>query len=345
MSKNITEIAKSIIIEDIRGITDDCFYCDNENRSYFMLGGLLYFATVIDGAIKWSKRACIDINPLINNDLIEKLRAKIKLYSSDKRIPINEQWELMYKIIAVEKQYWIDLQAKSGKYCPKFLIPNMGLYSINGHYIGNTIEYAYEFSPFNPELKPILEVISKPGEDGFPMIYHFSTKIGKTMQELHKKLAGSSYEIKEYQRKNRLLVTRKDIRMENRLFFINRSAIFVLNLCCRINYLLEFFEPLCTNKFLAFRMIYITFYHFKNDMERFGLKNIYYNMPYRDKAFRDAMAHYSLFGKMDDSNIIDNVTGYGLVEKFFNKTFETVYTELLSELSKTRDSLEKHINL
>jgi len=86
MSKNITEIAKSIIIDDVRGITDSCFYCDDENRSDFMLGGLLYFATVIDGAIKWSKRACIDINTLIDNDLIEKLRAKVKLYSSDKKI-------------------------------------------------------------------------------------------------------------------------------------------------------------------------------------------------------------------------------------------------------------------
>ena len=92
-------------------------------------------------------------------------------------------------------------------------------------------------------------------------------------------------------------------------------------------------------------MIYITFYHFKNDIESFGLKSVYYNMPYRNTNFRNVMAHYGLFGKMDDSNIIDNVVGYGLVEKYFNKTFETVYKELLSELSKTRDSLEKHIKL
>lgn len=345
MSKHITEIAKSIIVEDIKGLVDACSYCKNENRSYFMLGGLLYFATIIDGAIKWSERAHIDIDSLIDNDLIEKLRAKAKLYSSDKKISINEQRELMSKIVTVEKQYWIDAQAESGMYCPDFLIPNMGLYILNGHYIGNTIEYAYEFSPFNPELIPILDVLTKPEKDGFPMIYHFSTKIGRVMQELHLKLKGDLCHIDNGKSKNLVLITDKDIRMEDSSFFEKENAIFVLNLCCRINYLLEFFEPLCTNKFLAFRMIYITFYHFKNDIESFGLDHIHYNMPYRNKVFRNAMAHYSLYGKIEDFDIIDNAIGYGLVERFFQKPFETVYKELLYEFSQTRDSLEKHIKI
>ena len=57
------------------------------------------------------------------------------------------------------------------------------------------------------------------------------------------------------------------------------------------------------------------------------------------------MAHYSLFGKLSATEIIDNVTGFGLFEKFFKESFEAVNQALIDELTKTRDSLEQYITI
>ena len=55
------------------------------------------------------------------------------------------------------------------------------------------------------------------------------------------------------------------------------------------------------------------------------------------------MAHYSLFGKLSTAEIIDNVTGYGLFERFFEEPFEVINQALINELAKTRDSLEQYV--
>ena len=55
------------------------------------------------------------------------------------------------------------------------------------------------------------------------------------------------------------------------------------------------------------------------------------------------MAHYSLFGKIKDEEIDDSVIGYGLFEKFFGVPFQTVNEEMVLELRKTRDSMEKYV--
>jgi hypothetical protein len=94
---------------------------------------------------------------------------------------------------------------------------------------------------------------------------------------------------------------------------------------------------------LAFRMMYITFYHLEADLKNLGFEFVHYNMPYRNQYFRNAMAHYSLFGKISDGEIIEDVVGFGLLEKFFGKPFDAVNRELINEFRKTRDSLEEYV--
>jgi hypothetical protein len=309
-----------------------------------MLGGLLYFATVISGAVDWCDKAGITTTCFADKTIIDKLRAKVKLYSSDSVIPFEEQKQLMNKIVSIEKQYWIDLQAESGRWCPKFVIPDIGSYKANEHYIGNTLEYAYEYSPLNPSCKPILEAISGPDKES-SLGYIFANEIGMTIQELHTKMSGEKY-IPEVSNDNTFIISANDFKMSNRPYFKKENAIFAFNLCCRINYLLEMFYTLCgKNSLSAFRMMYITFYHLKWDLENFKLFSIHYDMPYRDDVFRNIMAHYSLYGKIDDNEIIDNVIGYGLFEKYFSKPFEIVNQEIVDELTKTRNSLEKYVKI
>jgi len=66
-------------------------------------------------------------------------------------------------------------------------------------------------------------------------------------------------------------------------------------------------------------------------------------MPYRDDNLRNAMAHYSLYGKLDESDIQEDVIGFGLFEKTVSADFEQVRSALLSEMEHTRNDLEKYI--
>lgn len=339
---NRQEAAKKLIENDLQEIMDTFSICSGTTSIHFMLGGLLYFATIISGALDWCEKANIQVENFVDREVIDKLRAKVKLYASDDVIPLSEQKLLMDRIVAVEKQYWIDRQGASGKWFPKFLIPDLGAYRVNGHYIGNTLEYAYEYSPLNPEGKAILDALGGKYKES-SAIFRFAIQQGQTLQSLYTKVAGKRYFLNR-QENDWISVADSDLRLSNRKFFRRENAVYALNLCCRINYLLELLIPLCgENSLLAFRMIYITFYHLKFDLENLNLNHIHYQMPYRNRYFRNAMAHYSLFGKIKDEEIDDSVIGYGLFEKFFGVPFHVVNETIITELKKTRDSLEEYV--
>lgn len=338
------DVAKQMILSDCVDIMDVFCRCDDTLRQVFMLAGLGYFSLIIDGAIKWCNKANISIN-VESNSLLEKLRAKVKLFSNDTAITFNDQMHLYEEIISIEKQYYIDLQAKSGKWCPKFLIPDMATFAINNHYVGNTIQFAYELSPFNPQKQPLAVAMSRK-VDEFPLPYAFSYQIGYSMQEIIQALSNCTYELK-YEPVV-LSYSERDIRIDNHRDLKSKNkSIQVFNLCCRLNYILELLGPLCKpNSLLPLRVAYITYYHLEKDLENLQLtKQIYYHMPYHNRYFRNVMAHYSLYGKIEDCDIRDNTIGYGLFEKLLSATYEDVYEILFSEMKKTRDALEKYIKV
>lgn len=338
------DVAKQMILSDCLDIMDVFCRCDDKVKSIFMLGGLGYFAMIIDGAIKWCNKANITLRSQ-SSELIEKLRAKVKLFSSDTVITFEEQMCLYEEIVAIEKQYYIDLQAASGKWCPKFLIPDMGKFTINDHCIGNTIQFAYEFSPFNPQKEPII-VAMGPRTGSLPLSFTFAKKIGQSIHEIIRVLSNRSYEINY--NPIALSYSRKDIRISNHRDLKSKTrAIQVFNLSCRLNYILELLIPLCKPcSLLPLRLAYITYYHMKRDLENLQMTNrIYYHMSHRDRDFRNAMAHYSLYGKIEDSDIREDEVGYGLFEKLLSSTYEEVCDSLFSEMKKTRDTLEEYIRV
>lgn len=341
---NRQDVAKRLIEMDLYDMLEAFDKCSQNARVHFMFGGLLYLAMIISGSVDWCNKAGIAVACYVDKELMDKLRAKVKLYSNDDVIPLVDQIVLMQRIINVEKQYWLDLQAQSGIKCPKFLIPDIGTYSINDYFIGNTLGYAYEYSPLNPQGRPIIEVLFGASKEA-SLSYTLAMQLGQTMQELYTNISGSSYILKNTGDQD-ISVTARDFRMGNRRFFKQRNAVFALNLYCRINYLLELFLLVSKPKsMLTFRMMYVTFYHLKCDLDNFGLNCVHYNMPYRNKTFRNVMAHYSLFGKIDDNEIIENVVGFGLFEKYFGVPFEVVNQALVDELRKTRDSLGKYVKI
>ena len=338
------DVAKQMILSDCLDIMDAFCRLDNTLRPVFMLGGLGYFALIIDGAIKWCSKAKIKIQ-FKSSDILEKLRAKVKLFSSDSAITFEEQMRLYEEIIAIEKQYFIDLQAASGKWCPRFLITDMGKYIINDHCFGNTIQFSYELNPFNPQKMPFAVAMAPKG-DTPPLTYTFSYELGQCMQEIIQVLSSHSYEI-NYE-PIALPYSKKDIRIDNhRDLKAKDGAVQIFGLCCRLNFILELLPPLCKPKsLLPFRLAYITYYHMEKDLENLQLtKQINYHMSYRNKDFRNAMAHYSLYGKIEDSDIQEDVVGYGLFEKLLSTTYGEVCENLFSEMRKTRDALEEYIRV
>ena len=338
------DAAKQMILSDCLDIMDIFCRCDDTVRQVFMLGGLGYFALIIDGAIKWCNKANITLHSQ-SSELLEKLRAKVKLFSSDSAITFEEQMRLYEEIIAIEKQYYIDLQAASGKWCPKFLIPDMARFAIDNHCVGNTIQFAYELSPFNPQKEPFAVAMGRKA-DTLPLSYTFSYELGQSIREIIQVLSNRSYEINY--KPIALAYSEKDIRVNNHRDLKSKNrARQVFNLSCRLNYILELLIPLCKpGSLLPLRLAYITYYHMERDLENLQLtKRIYYHMSHRNRNFRNAMAHYSLYGKIEDSEIREDVVGYGLFEKLLSTTYEEVCESLFPEMKRTRDTLEKYIRV
>ena len=224
------------------------------------------------------------------------------------------------------------------------MIPNIGAFKINNHYIGNSLEYAYEYAPLNPDKKPIADAVLDEDEEKSKS-FIFAKQMGQMMQVLYFALTGQTFEL-EFANEIDIQIEEFDFRVERHKLFNKLNGFFIFNILCRINYLIELFHVLSKeNTFLAFRMMYITFYHLKDDLMSLNMESIYYNMPYRNSVFRNAMAHYSLYGKISDSEIIDNSIGFGLFEKYFNESFNTVNDKILAEFYKTRDSIERYVKI
>ena len=89
------DAARRLIEADLYDMLDAFDSCSDCIRSYFMLGGLLYFAMIISGSIDWCNKAGIDVTCFADKETIDKLRAKVKLYSSDNVIPLTKQKQIM----------------------------------------------------------------------------------------------------------------------------------------------------------------------------------------------------------------------------------------------------------
>lgn len=340
---NRQEAAQILLRDDLSAVVAANAKWNGKGFGVFALGFMLYYATVIVGAVEWCKKASIDLTASIDQDLLEKLRAKIKLYSSDNAIPLSDQITLMSKIIDREKQYWKGVHSQSiFRFLP---LPDVGVYVVNGHCICNTLEYAYELTPFNPNNIPIFIVMGGEVKED-TLSFRYGYMIGEGIADISRHLA-FDVEALRIQEPIRITPGRFDFNLSrNRFLKNNANGIFAFNLLCRINFLLEMLIPTCPEwEMFTFRMIYVTFYHLQFDLQNLDLGFIHYNMPYRDRIFRNAMAHYSLFGKIEDNEIMPDVIGLGIFEKFFGKPFKMVNSAIIEEFKKTRDSLEEYVQV
>ena len=301
----IKEMAKELLIQDCLDLVNAVFCVSENDRPVFILASAPYMCLVANEAYAWCRKSKIPLNPFQSKELLENIRAKAKLFSNDTIMPFDEQRLMIEKIIKIEHAYYKKL---AKPYCPDSLIDDVGTYMLNNTYIGNTVQYAYDFHLFSKPNRSIYES----GDE----IKSFSTELGSVLQEIITALTGEPFVIPQKVDTTQLHANR-DFNFQRKFKQINNILIF--SLACRINFLLRFFKKNCPqDSMLYLRLIYITFYSLKNELQNMKIDCRHIFDSYFDKGFRNCMAHYSLYQKINDSEINPSVVGYGLTEKYFH---------------------------
>lgn len=308
------------------------FTTNEKNKPVFLLALTPYICLVTNEAYDWCLRDNRTLSKFCSKNTLEKIRAKGKLFSNDKFLSYKEQVRKFENIILIEHKYFKSLTTS---FWPDFLINDVGTYKDGNHYIGNTIQYVYDFNDFATKDKSIYE--------SGQAIKNFTTEIGATLQEIITLLTGKSYQIKS----SNLCSDKYDhVDFNFARTFKQIDELIIFSLRCRINFLLFSFKKQCPqNSMLYLRMIYLTFYSLKSDLD--NLK-ICYNAifdDYYEKNFRNCMAHYSLYKKIDESDIMSEVVGYGLIEKYFNMGYNDLVNIIEEKLVAILHELVKNMNV
>ena len=326
---DIKEIAKKLLIRDCIELSNAIFYISEKDRPVFMLASTPYICLVANEAYEWCRKAKISLTTFESKEHLENIRAKAKLFGNDTIVSFNEQRLMIESIIRTEHAYYKKL---AKPYCPDFLIDDVGTYMLNNTYIGNTIQYAYDFHLFSKPNKSIYD-------SGYE-IKSFSSEIGSILQEIITILSGTSYRIPQGVNISQLHINR-DFNFKRKFKQIDNILIF--SLACRINFLLHCFKKNCPqDSMLYLRLIYITFYSSRNELQNLKIDCDHIFDGYFDRVFRNCMAHYSLYQKVADNEIKPTTTGYGVIEKFFDVDYIELVNTIESKLTLILSALERH---
>lgn len=326
----IKECAKELIILDCKDMMETLFSMKQDDQSIFMLAAMPYLCLIVNEAYRWCSKAGICLNKFESKSVLENIRSKGKLFGNDKFLNFDKQAENIDNIVKVEHLYY-----KRKSYLPDFMRNDVGTYWIDNMCIGNTIQYAYDFSLFAPENKSLYESQKE--------VYEFSVEIGSAYQEIISTLTGFSYSIKATGNK---IKHHSYLDFKYKRDYKNVDNVIIHSLICRINFLLYFLKKFCRKESMMYlRMIYITFYSMKNDMEALGINSNRCFDDYYEKEFRNAMAHYSLYGKINNKELLTNSVGFGLIEKYFSCDYGFLVEIIEKKLSTIVFLLENSFNL
>ena len=295
---NVSDYAKKFLSQDTKDITDLIFIINKEDQPIFMLASMPYICLIVNEGYDWCAKSKLQLPIIKSKDTLEKIRSKGKLFANDKNLSFDHQFISIEHLIKIEHQYFKNL---AKPYTPDCFIDDIGTYWIGDLCIGNTIQYAYDFSPFSKDNKSIYESVKE--------IYDFSHEIGSAYQEIHTIITGKRYVIN----KDACIRVKEHTCLDytfKRSFKSIRNVI-IHSLICRINFLLYYFKKHCReNSMLYLRLIYITYYSLKNDLEALNIEHGDIFDFYHNNTFRNSMAHYSLHNKITAAEIVPNVLIY-----------------------------------
>jgi hypothetical protein len=167
----------------------------------------------------------------------------------------------------------------------------------------------------------------------------FSTEIESKHQEIVTKMTGETYKL-QYASNTTQLHDVKDFNFRQKFGEIDNILIF--SFMCRINYLTIFFKQSCRkDSMLYLRLIYITFYSLKNALDSLKIDCGQIFDEFYNRIFRNCMAHYSLFQKINSEEIIPSVIGYGLIEKYFHVEYHELINIIEFKLTSILSKLEE----
>ncbi len=330
--QQVKEYARIIIIQDVIDLMNAINITNINDKSIFMLALIPYVCLVVNESYEWCRRDNHIITEFRSKKVLEKIRAKGKLFSNDKFLSYKQQVTEFEKCLYIQHKYFKGL---AKPYCPDCLIYDIGTYKVGNYYMGNTIQYSYDFMDFAVKDKSI----SNSGKE----IFNFSKEIGIALQEIMISLTGKSYQLQD----NNIASAEyhnEDFNFNKKFKKIDKLIIF--SLCCRINFLIFSFKNKCPqNSMLYLRLIYITFYSLKSDLDSLKINyNSIYN-DYFDKEFRNCMAHYGLYNKIKENELMPNAIGYGLIEKYFKVEYIDLVSIIENKLFALIQELEKNIEI
>lgn len=328
-----SEYAKKMLIQDIEDIVEVILNIDKEERPIFMSAVIPYICLIINEGYNWCSKAKIQLPMLKSKDIIENIRAKGKLFGNDKYLSFDNQIGSIDKIIEMEHEYYKSLAKPYALDC---FIYDIGTYWKDQFCVGNTIQYSYDLFSISKDGKLIYRYRNE--------IFNFSSEIGSACQDIYRAITG-----KNYKSNNNVSVKTKELRNVDFKFknkFKNTRNIIIHCLICRINFILYYFKEQCReNSLLYLRISYVTFYSLKNDMEALGIIEDKIFDEYYNSKFRNIMAHYGLYNKITNDEIIQNVIGYGIIEKYFNCDYSNIVKIIEEKLLLLKQLLENEFLL
>ncbi len=321
---------KKLILDDLTNLINIMLSINKSDISVIAMGLMPYMCLIVNEAYDWCIRSNIKIDEFKSKSVLEVMRSRTKLFNNDKYLSYTNHTDELNELVKSSYAYFKNI---AKPYCPDCLIVDTGVYFSNNIYVGNTIQYSFDYYKLSTENKAVFELDKE--------VYNFAAEIGECIQNIFYTLSGEKLKIiKPYVNIN---ITSKDYRFSKSFVNINNLLVFCLS--CRINFLLEFKNLLKINFILYLRFIYLTFYSIKNDLDIMQIEygdifEFYYN-----RNFRNIMAHYSLYGKIIDTEFVSDVNGFGIVEKYFNVSSENLTDIIVNKLYEILSLLEVRFSL
>jgi len=293
-----------------------------------------YLGLIVDGAENW-----ISTMNRFNSGILDMptFKPEEKSFYEAARLSV-ELWEKSYSEI-FEKlhecyiesdQYFSSLCKPIAKVLKLYDI--FGVYTLDGHYAGNTILWA----------------LTLPG-------YHLKDKkYGPAIKNITT-IAGAY--ISKFDAAERYPVT-VGIKGESRDFggFVKSpvgnsfSYKFVLfSLLCQLNFIIYGVDRLIDDEIpTKLRFSYILYYYLCDLLPQINsLHKVNFSIDgqYKSEEFRNAMAHYKVGVYLKPNELIMDDLMYGMTQKAFGLGYSTIKEAVISELASLSDQIEEYLEL
>lgn len=328
MKKNLTRVqqaAYNLIQSDARFIDTLVAIQQNAKKinTNFIAMSQPYIGIFADGAEQWSRKVGLNA-PQFSNEEKEYytlLRGNHKLFD----LNYSDFMSLIIKKLGEHNDYFYQIRIFKDYY-------NVGADLFEGKYCGNTVLCAM--------YTPIFKF-----EDNSVGLYFkdLSIVVGKIASYFECTISGP------YKYNERLEAHYKDFHFfEQCPLKVKTNLGFILfSILCSVNYVIEFINSYFMEEIpQKLKFAYLLYYYlcdFIQDLNLYNNTNFVLNSAYKNREFRNTMAHYGLGQYMNENEIMEDDLLKGLTYKAFNMDYISLKKEIYKILKELTVQIESYI--